>query len=230
MFKLRSKLLHLTDSLLHWRDYLIIRKFTQENYRYQKMAICGGGNSLSQIQNCALNETFIASCNYTRLSQYGVRPHVIMLSDPEIFSSKLLPKTLKHISTENPTYILLPTRIRWFPVVMWRLRSHKKIFVRFYGPALWTDDVANPVRWLHDVLPRYDSVAFEFGYPLAKTLNVQSVYLFGVDLRYGAKEDDSDFRINWRGHIKKSLLASEGKLPFCVYKGSGEKFNIGDIQ
>ena len=230
MINFKSIVLRFCDRLMRKRDFKRIQKF-KSNYKYiERLAICGGGHSLKFISSIDSSNCLIASCNYTRLSQFDVKPDVIMLSDPALFNKRLLDDTVAHIKSEAPQYILVPTRVRLLPLVAWKLRSFEKVYVKFYGPKLWEQSSPFLLKNLSQILPRFDSVAFEFGYPLAFTLNVKSVHLFGIDLTYGKSEDESEFRIAWRNRIKRSLNNCSNRVPFSVFKFDGSRFSAEHIE
>jgi hypothetical protein len=204
-----------TFSIIKFSTYKFIKDYNYIN----NLFIIGGGPSrvlLEQSSGDKKNSAY-ASLNYTHVPS-NIKIDFLLLSDHFIFKLLNLKKTLMHINRINPDVIILPTRALYSLLGLILLLKKRVVFVKYYGEPLWEKDTVVHAYNLYDEIPSYDTVAYEFGFPLAHSLLAENLIFAGVDLSYGPIEDYTPFRVQWRDNIEKSIRLVDNIYDFHVYK------------
>lgn len=196
-----------------------IKKLTKEYALIDLLFIVGGGpsNRLTPKKVKEGKAAAFALLNYTKPEVCG-QVDFLLLSDHYVFSFKNFFSTIKHINRVKPKKIIVPTRAIYSVLGLYGVFNKNFIFVKYYGTPLWKMTENVKAFSLIDELPSYDTVAYEFGFPLAQSLKVDRLVFSGVDLSYGEVEDASPFRVQWKKNICSSLEIALPHYSFSVQK------------
>lgn len=195
--------------------------------KIHRVFVVGGGESRRVFEEDfkSADGDVVAYTNYTPRENSTIKVDYWLASDPVIFYRWNAIKTLKYLNKLNPEIVIIPTRAMFTICGLMILIRFKFVLARYYGGKLWEKDnlKGNFDFSFSKEIYSFDTVAFEYGIPLASDLGAKEIIFAGVDLSYGYEEDSTDFRRNWRENIRQSInvFMSENliKINARAYKG-----------